>query len=89
MPANLRKWVLVAALPVFLGSLVYGSRYRTFVVYTQQTVDGEVFSLENEDVPEFRLNIASTFGGASVDANGQLLGNPYDWVNVKFRLCPT
>jgi len=89
MSPNVRRSLFLVAALLFAAGLVYGARYRTFSVYTERVIDGEPFVIENEKVPEFRLNIAATFDGASVDRKGRLLGNPYEWVNGTFRLCPT
>ena len=89
MSPNLRRALFLVGLLVFLAALIYGARYRTFDVYTKMALDGEVFVLPNSDVPEYRLNIATTFGGASVGEDRQLQGNPYDWVNTVGRPCPT
>ncbi|MFQ6130924.1 MAG: hypothetical protein ACE5R4_02700 [Armatimonadota bacterium] len=88
MAPILRRSLFALTLIVFAGALYCGLRHRAFEVTTVLVVDGVAYPAPHDDVPEWRLNIASTFSGATVDEDGRLLGNPYEWVN-EHRLCPT
>ncbi|MGD2174046.1 MAG: hypothetical protein PVJ27_01485 [Candidatus Brocadiaceae bacterium] len=89
MSLRARRTGLILALLAFLPAILYGSRWRTFRVYTEQRIGEEIFPIENEPVRELNLNIATTFGAATRTEDGRLWGIPYQWVNPVKEPCPT